>query len=222
MEFIVNRNLIPDIDYAVDKTRTFFRKCYVGDELEFKLSILGSPLEMWGPCPAVLLCHEWWQSAAIRDFKRRELFEREIKDLKTSSSQNKKWMFVTIGFDDKMYSESEYYGIMMDCVQRLQKRKFHTDFQYVIEKHRRDASGQIYVHHHVHILMVTDEAKSKVIQYCFEVFKKHIAGKNFIDVKTEKDRVGTFEDKIRYINGDKQSSKLECVELDRQWRAQYI
>lgn len=108
---------------------------------------------------------------------------------------------------------------MSDVDSQLSNRTFHREYYSVLEKYRRADDGNIYIHHHIHILIRTDVPKSKIIQYCMEVMSKHIGKqRNFIDVKQPKDKIGSFEDKLRYIRGQKTAKKMECVELDKKWR----
>lgn len=130
-------------------------------------------------------------------------------DIKRVRTQ-KKWFFMTIGFDDKTITVQ---GIK-DSIAKLNEIKDLDLDRYVVEKFRRNPSGEIYEHHHIHTLIYTDKPKSKVIQYVYQKLKKYVSAPNFIDLKREQ----PIDNYIKYINGDKCDSKLECIEMDRKWR----
>lgn len=136
--------------------------------------------------------------------------EQDIKDRKKQLGILKNWFFVTIGFDDKIITVSDIKKAVLKIYEiEPIKVKMH-----VVEKHRKDNLGEIYVHHHIHMLVETEYSKSKTIQFLFQKLKKFVAAKNFIDVKNDGDRQ-RYE---KYINGDKQADKHVCLELDRKWR----
>lgn len=146
-------------------------------------------------------------------------FEKSVIGNLTTSDQyeNKGWLFITIGFDDKVINPSK----MVWAIEKIKKIKKmnYTFFRYVHEKFRKDKDGQIYEHHHTHILVRTDKYKSDFIDQAFRFLSPIINGqKNYIDVKTPKDKCGTFSQKLKYIEGDKQTAKLECCDLDKVWR----
>lgn len=125
-----------------------------------------------------------------------------------------KWYFITVGYDDA--------NITVDNIRKYsQKVAMLPQFEmpvYVNEKFRKNDKGEIYIHHHTHFLVKCELSKSKVIQYVYQAVKKVVAGPNFVDVKSYKDNVGSYEQKLAYIQGEKKQEKLECVDLDRTWR----
>lgn len=134
--------------------------------------------------------------------------------------ENRGWLFITIGFDDKVACPADMKRIIKK-VKQMKGMKWES-FRYVHEKHRKDKDGKIYHHLHTHILARTPYPKSKLLQYlypktCKSFLEPVVAGKNFVDVRTPKDG-DTFSGKLRYIEGDKTESKLECVALDVSWR----
>lgn len=127
------------------------------------------------------------------------------------------WKFITIGYDDKKITVANM-RIAAQKVFALRKAEY-SFFRYTHEKFRKDDNGKIYEHHHTHFLVKTKLSKSKIIDLIYKTcIKNYICSKNFIDVKQQCDRVGTFEQKLDYINGVKQDSKMNCVEMDRKWR----
>lgn len=146
-------------------------------------------------------------------------YEKSIISSHTTSSQfeDKGWMFITIGYDDKIITPSK----MLWAVEKIKKigKMKYTFFRYVHEKFRKDDKGVVYEHHHTHILIRTAAYKSDFIDQAFRFLSPLINGqKNYIDVKLPKDKVGNFTSKLKYVEGDKQQTKLECVALDKIWR----
>lgn len=151
---------------------------------------------------------------------RDEFGELEKSILAGETYETKGWLFITIGFDDKVAKPLDMKRIIKKI--KLMRGMKWEHFRYVHEKHRKNTSGGIYHHLHTHILARTDVSKSKFLQYIYPRNAKSflepvVAGKNFIDVKTPKDG-DTFSGKLRYIEGDKAEAKLECVQLDQVWR----
>jgi len=154
--------------------------------------------------------------------------EQEFKQLETEvlkenkfSSETDGWMFITVGYDDKVINPL----LMKKCVKQIFdiKGMKWTEFNYVHEKYRRDEKGNIYEHCHTHILARTPyPSKSKLLQYmfpktCKSKFSAYVSSRNFIDIKTARDG-GTYSQKLLYIQGQKTDTKKECVELDKTWR----
>lgn len=137
-------------------------------------------------------------------------FESDLENRRKELAIKKKWFFVTIGFDDSIITP---IGVK-DAIDKLDGIKGITVTHMVAEKHRRNPDGELYIHHHIHMLVDTDYPKSKVIQYVFQRVKKYVGSSNFIDVKNDGDR----ERYEKYINGEKQTGKLDLVEKDRLWR----
>jgi len=137
-------------------------------------------------------------------------FETDISNRRKELGIKKKWFFVTIGFDDSIITPT---GVK-DAINKLDGIKGITVTHMVAEKHRRNPNGELYIHHHIHMLIDTDYPKSKVIQYVFQRVKKYVGSSNFVDVKNDGDR----ERYEKYINGDKTSGKMDLVEMDRTWR----
>lgn len=153
-----------------------------------------------------------------------EDFERSIlKDL-TVNSETSGWLFITIGYDDKVAKPADMKRIIHK-VKNMKAMKY-TSFRYVHEKHRKSKDGVIYHHLHTHILCRTPFAtKGKFLQLCYPArcrsfLEGAVAGKNFVDVKTPKDG-HSYSGKLKYIEGDKADEKLECVRLDEIWRREH-
>lgn len=149
----------------------------------------------------------------VIQYKRRdERFARVSRD--NASIGQLKWYFITIGYDDRIITPL----IMKKMGDIISSKDYFNDVIYVHEKHRRDGSGNIYTHHHTHFLVVCDLPKTRIIDRIYATVKKYVSSKNFVDVKSYKDNVGTYEQKVNYIEGNKVSEKMECVELDDIWR----
>lgn len=148
---------------------------------------------------------------------KRQAEERRIvmNDLHGVNPEAMKWYFITIGYDDKIVTPH----LINKYCQRVIESNYLTEVRYVNERYRKDLSGNIYIHHHTHILALSELAKSRIIDRVYSTVKTIVGNKSFIDVKGYKDKnVGTYQSYQKYINGDKTESKLECVRLDREWR----
>ena len=133
-------------------------------------------------------------------------------DMKVITNGEKKhYWFVTVNFDDSIITIPDIKRTLVSLgkIANMELRAI------VAEKYRKDNTGSIYEHHHIHAVYVTDYPKQKTIQYIFQKVQKLVQSKNFIDVKNEQ----PIENYIKYISGEKQASKLECIELDKNWRA---
>lgn len=128
--------------------------------------------------------------------------------------KNKKYFFVTIGFDDNIITP-EMINRAVKVLHEIPQIKIN---RFVVEKFRKSLDGEIYKHHHIHMLVSTDCFKTKVIQYIFQKLSSKkfsvIAGKNFIDVKNTL----SYDKYDQYILGNKQDSKLELLSMDKEWR----
>lgn len=153
-----------------------------------------------------------------------EDLERSILKNISVNSETSGWLFITIGYDDKVAKPADMKRIIHK-VKNMKAMKY-TSFRYVHEKHRKDKDGKIYHHLHTHILCRTPFAtKGKFLQLCYPArcrsfLEGPVAGKNFVDVKTPKDG-HTYSGKLKYIEGDKTDDKLECIRLDKLWRSEH-
>ena len=63
------------------------------------------------------------------------------------------WIFMTVGFDDKTNINGHimlsFANQICDC-NGEQGQKMFTKGVFSLEKHRKDKSGNSYVHHHIH------------------------------------------------------------------------
>lgn len=132
-----------------------------------------------------------------------------------------RWHFVTIGFDDKTFTIEK----MKKVVEYIKTQPFFKLETFVCEKHRKDAKGDIYIHHHIHMIIYADLSPSQIAQKLYKVncIKNAISGSNFIDCVDAKKafkikKSPDIETYRKYIKGDKQKDKLECIELDAKWR----
>ena len=171
-------------------------------------------VEQMGKYLMVPIYEKTYRHLTILYRQRDERISRIQRD--TNDIGQLKWYFITIGYDDRLITPS----LMKNLGDKLASKEFFRDVIYVHEKHRRDGSGNIYIHHHTHFLVVCDLPKTRIIDRVYATVKKYVASKNFVDVKSYKDNVGTYEQKLRYIEGDKVQEKLECVQLDDIWRSQ--
>lgn len=148
---------------------------------------------------------------ALKQSKAHLALEQDIKGLQI---KKKNWFLVTVGFDDAAIKGKEP-EIMRKAHSKIVETKGLEISAYVFEKHRKDGEARLYIHHHIHYVIQTDYAKSKVIQFIYQKVKNFgVGSKNFIDVSTN----GTLQTALKYVAGDKKIDKLECIELDKIWR----
>jgi len=153
-----------------------------------------------------------------------EDLERSILKNFTVNSETSGWLFITIGYDDKVATPADMKRIIHK-VKNMKAMKY-TSFRYVHERHRKDKDGKIYHHLHTHILCRTPFAtKGKFLQLCYPArcrsfLEGPVAGKNFVDIKTPKDG-HSYSGKLKYIEGEKTEEKLECIRLDKSWRSEH-
>lgn len=157
---------------------------------------------------------DYYQKLISMLFRQYTIRQKAIKELRSMDITGFKWYFITVGYDDA--------NITIDKIKKYSTRvaesKDFTEVIHVNEKFRRNDKGEIYIHHHTHFLVKCDLPKSRVIDRVYASVKNVVASKNFVDVIGPKDGKGSYSDKLRYVNGDKVESKMECVHLDRAWR----
>lgn len=156
---------------------------------------------------------------AYERYLKMKVVQQEIRnDVKNivlgKNPDSMKWYFITVGYDDKTITHTQ----INQYSRKLSEKNYFSDVRFVNEKFRKDKDGKIYVHHHTHFLVVCDLPKSKIIDRVYACVKKVVSSKNFVDVKGYKDNCGSYQNKLDYINGNKLSEKMECVEMDRKWR----
>jgi len=135
-------------------------------------------------------------------------------DLKSIQKTKKNWFLVTVGFNDEEIKGKET-AILTTAHRKILDIAGMEFLAHSIEKHRKDKNKKIYIHHHIHYVVKTDYAKSKVIQFFFQkVSKLGVSTKNFIDVSQN----GSIDTALKYVSGDKVDEKMECVALDIKWR----
>lgn len=133
--------------------------------------------------------------------------EADIKRIR--GDKKRKWFLLTVNFDDKTITIP---GIK-DAHSKIKEIKDIQFLAHSIEKHRRNDLGKIIHHHHIHYVIQTNYPKSKVIQFVHQKLKKYIT-RNYVDVSCN----GTIDTALKYVSGDKQDSKKELVQLDKEWR----
>jgi len=163
---------------------------------------------------------EFWEAYINKDIRtlyasyiRRQALAKEVRSMNIEGFQ---WYFITVGYDDE--------NITVDKIRKysgaVATAPYFDDVKYVNEKFRKNDKGEIYEHHHTHFLVKCQLSKSRVIDRVYATVKKVTKSKNFVDVKSSKDNCGSYIDKLKYINGEKQYKKMECVEKDIIWRAE--
>jgi len=126
------------------------------------------------------------------------------------AKEKKNWWFMTVGFDDKIITIPD----LIKYHNKVMKTKNIIFEKFVIENFRKNDDGEIYEHKHIHYLIKSDLRKGEIIDRIFKKCEKGLASRNFVDLKND----DTFENKLKYILGEKRKEKLECVEMDKKWR----
>lgn len=159
-----------------------------------------------------------WYDMDLKEFLKETVAHKElandIKKLKKGIGEKSK--FVTIGFNDKTVNIDQI-KMAIKKLNEMTSDKGFTVEKLVAEKFRKDDNKKIYVHHHIHLKLNTDLSRSKIIQFIYQKLKKlSVDAESFIDVKPFSD----FHTK--YLNGEKVAEKMECVEMDKKWRAENL
>lgn len=115
--------------------------------------------------------------------------------------------FVTIGFNHQTWSIQS----CIDVINKIKSFDWVKSFQGCFELHRQNGE-----HPHCHMIIDTDETKSKVLEkiWATKGIKKIVLKKSFIDYKVCEDY------HYKYIHGDKIESKILYVNKDNLWRVQ--
>lgn len=113
--------------------------------------------------------------------------------------------FVTIGFNHDTWTIAD----CDKCIRKILEMEWIISGKANFELYRTNGE-----HPHVHFILETKEPKSRILDKIFRPLyvKKVVFSKNFIDVKPMMDY------HHKYINLDKVSEKMECVERDIIWR----
>jgi len=140
------------------------------------------------------------------------------------------WIFLTVNFDDKTDING---NIMLSLAHKVCAVNaeagvpLFTNGIFVLEKNRKDASGKMYIHHHVHFLLnlALHIRRSKIIEKIFAIggLKDYCKKNTFIDVKSPnakkiEHRAQPYEVCERYVMGLKCDDKAECIGADILWR----
>jgi len=198
----LKRRLTPS-DYEGEELlfQSFHLDSYVGKALLKKNSI--EEIE--------ILAKEWYDITMRMHFVTHALKTEYKKDLERVQGVKKRnEFFITVGFDDKNITIDK----IKKCVKGLKEMSCGILEHMTIEKFRKDDSGKIYEHHHIHFIFCADYAKSKVLQFVYQKVQKYVQSKNFVDIKECTDV------RRKYVLGEKKSEKMECVELDKKWRSE--
>jgi len=153
---------------------------------------------------------EWHLRCDIRRLNGVSSLDTKLKAL-TSKSLGKSApslkRFITIGFNHQTYDIKQ----CLACIQSVLDMSIFKNGEAVFEFHRQNG-----FHPHCHFILEMHEPlrPSKVVEKIFAVknMKKIVLSKTFIDVKP------CEEYHIKYLNGDKQTDKLDCVEKDKVFR----
>jgi hypothetical protein len=113
--------------------------------------------------------------------------------------------FVTIGFNHQEFTIDACHI----AIQKILKMDWVKSAKANLEYHRENGT-----HPHVHFIIETPYLKGKIVDSIFKpkYMKKLVLKKNFIDVKTAQ------ECHYKYINLEKQESKMSYVKQDQEWR----
>lgn len=140
------------------------------------------------------------------------------------------FVFLTVGFDDTTdigYLKMQHFA---DKILHLNGGKFVMTADFVLEKHRTNKKGEMYIHHHIHFLIIPEEklSRSKIAELVLKIggIKKYCKQKNFVDIKTPnhsdlEKRAQPYAVLYNYVKGIKTSEKTVCLQNDKAWRETY-
>lgn len=138
-----------------------------------------------------------------------------IKSVSIGDPLQDNWIFLTLNFND---TEPINALKMLEFAQLICKKDWVQRASFVLEKHRING-----IHHHIHMLIDLNihQRKSKTIELVYKIagLKKYVAGKQYIDVKCEKD-VSRAPREVyeNYVSGSKKEEKMFFVIKDQAWR----
>lgn len=147
-----------------------------------------------------------WFVADKLYYKQSQIAIKEVdKIVEKSLPTTPLFYFVTIGFSHQDWS----IKTCCNAIEKILNMNWVISAKANFELHRENG-----LHPHVHFVIETNHKKGKIVDCIFksEYIKKIVLKKNFIDVKP------ALESHYKYINLEKQESKLGCVDQDRKWR----
>lgn len=101
---------------------------------------------------------------------------------------------------------------MVQITKDLERHKYMSNYCFSIEFFSKSGENQ-----HIHILVWGDKVnKTKTIR---DFSRKYDISPNFIDIKFSRKQTD-FNNRLNYIKGNKEDSKMESVEKDRVKRAE--
>lgn len=181
-----------------------------------------SPEEVWGhrgkPIDDIffyrMFCHNLAKGLKNKDLKEEML---DFKKINSNTDDSKHlYAMITVGWNEQTITPTKMLSVSQNI---LNLKYFKTAFM-VLEKHRENG-----IHHHTHYLVefVEKYPVSKVLGWIYQTrgVKQMCLNKNFIDYlgpQNGKKPYQTYADYFKYINGDKQESKLKYCEDDKIWR----
>ena len=165
------------------------------------------------------VCANKWFDSDIRELKKLDTVSVKIKEREKrvcSGESSVNYAFITIGYNEQTITPA----LMKLIGQKVSEMKHWDTCKMVHEKHRLNG-----VHHHTHFLCTYTGTlyKTKILQYLMQLrlVKMNVMNQSFIDVKGSPDKATRYRDIKefeKYIEGDKTTEKMECVEKDAFWR----
>jgi len=165
-----------------------------------------------------IIANKWFDSD-IRELMKIDPWSTKIKEREKRVCAGEgeiNFAFITIGYNEQTIT----VNAMREIGQKVSQLKYWDTCQMVHEKHRLNG-----IHHHTHFLVTYTGTmyKTKILQYLMQLrcVKSHVVNKSFIDVKGTPCKDSKFRKLIefqKYIEGDKTTEKMECVEKDALWR----
>jgi hypothetical protein len=180
-----------------------------------------TPEEVWGHGDRPL-DHRFFYECHITNmykFTKMTDLKDEMKmyqDLNKKSTDDFLWAFITIGWNEQTITP----GKMLSASLKVQKLKYFTYCDFVLEKHRENG-----IHHHTHFLVKFSEKfpPSKIIGWIFNTngVKEICRELNFIDYlgpQKPKKHYEDFKVYYDYVRGAKKAAKMPFVDQDANWR----
>jgi len=159
---------------------------------------------------------DWCKGELTRIRERKEKKRDEQLQLaEFMGTAGDKVYFITVNYPDT-HTTFEW---MEELAQNIKAKEFIKRMEWTHEYYT--AEGH---HPHTHfVATLTKQLKpSKIAQFIYETkgVKKYCGGLNFVQI--EKDTSRSWTDRMDYLKGEKQDSKLAFVEKDKLWRSTHF
>lgn len=136
--------------------------------------------------------------------------------LERKDGRESEWVWVTVNPNPALFieDEAEVFGDFMSQVSKAVGKKWVINARWVFEKYTKNGERL-----HVHMVLKKPKNKrpSEVKRELWNTFKDWCGNEQHVKIvfiyATE-----VVQQKLAYLEGEKQEGKMECVALDNKWR----